>query len=216
MHNQLSPDVPLVVASHNKGKIREIQELLAHYGLTVKTATELALDEPEETGTTFEANAKLKAMAAAKKTGLPAMADDSGFAVDALNGDPGIYSARWAGPDKDFSMAMRNVEEKLQSKGATEAKDRTGRFIAVLCLAWPDGETHFFRGEVEGQVIWPPRGEKGFGYDPMFMPEGHDITFGEMESEQKHGWKPGGERGLSHRSRAFKLFADACLERFKA
>lgn len=214
MSNQLSVDTPLVVASHNKGKIREIQELLAHYGLSIKTATELELDEPEETGTTFEANAELKALAAAKATGLPALADDSGFAVDALDGDPGIYSARWAGPSKDFALAMRNVEEKLQAKGATEPKDRTGRFIAVLCLAWPDGETQFFRGEVEGEVIWPPRGDKGFGYDPMFIPEGHDITFGEMTSEQKHGWKPGGERGLSHRSRAFKLFSDACLESF--
>ncbi len=214
MSNQLSIDTPLVVASHNKGKIREIRELLAHYGLSIKTATELDLEEPEETGTTFEANAELKALAAAKATGLPALADDSGFAVDALDGDPGIYSARWAGPNKDFALAMRNVEEKLQAKGVTEPKDRTGLFIAVLCLAWPDGETRFFRGEVKGQVIWPPRGEKGFGYDPMFIPEGHDITFGEMTSDQKHGWKPGGERGLSHRSRAFKLFADACLEPF--
>ncbi|WP_114008168.1 RdgB/HAM1 family non-canonical purine NTP pyrophosphatase [Cohaesibacter intestini] len=214
MSNQLSVDTPLVVASHNKGKIREIQELLAHYGLSIKTAAELELDEPEETGTTFEANAELKALAAAKATGLPALADDSGFAVDALDGDPGIYSARWAGPAKDFALAMRNVEEKLQAKGAIEPKDRTGRFIAVLCLAWPDGETQFFRGEVAGEVIWPPRGDKGFGYDPMFIPEGHDITFGEMTSEQKHGWKPGGDRGLSHRSRAFKLFSDACLESF--
>ena len=212
MTNRLTADTPLVVASHNQGKIREIRELLAHYGLSIKTATELELDEPEETGTTFEANAELKALAAARATGLPALADDSGFAVDALDGDPGIYSARWAGPDKDFAMAMRNVEEKLQQKGATNAKDRVGRFIAVLCLAWPDGSTQLFRGEVEGLVVWPPRGEKGFGYDPMFEPEGHTITFGEMEPEQKHGWKPGGERGLSHRSRAFKLFADGCLE----
>ncbi|WP_319533325.1 RdgB/HAM1 family non-canonical purine NTP pyrophosphatase [uncultured Cohaesibacter sp.] len=212
MANKLTPETPLVVASHNQGKIREIRELLAHYGLSVKTASELELEEPEETGTTFEANAELKALASAKATGLPALADDSGFAVDALDGDPGIYSARWAGPDRDFAMAMRNVEEKLQQKGATEPKDRTGRFIAVLCLAWPDGETQFFRGEVQGTVVWPPRGDKGFGYDPMFMPEGHDITFGEMTSDQKHGWKPGGKEGLSHRSHAFKLFADACLE----
>ena len=212
MSNKLTAETPLVVASHNQGKIREIRELLAHYGLSVKTATELDLEEPEETGTTFEANAELKAMAAAKATGLPSLADDSGFAVDVLDGDPGIYSARWAGPDKDFGQAMRNVEEKMQEKGATKPEDRKGRFIAVLCLAWPDGETQFFRGEVEGLVVWPPRGEKGFGYDPMFQPEGHVITFGEMESEQKHGWKPGRERGLSHRSRAFKLFADACLE----
>ena len=212
MTNRLSADTPLVVASHNKGKIREIEQLLAHYGLSIKTATQLELDEPEETGTTFEANAELKALAAATATGLPALADDSGFAVDALGGDPGIYSARWAGPDRDFMMAMRNIEEKLQAAGATAPEQRIGRFIAVLCLAWPDGETQFFRGEVEGQVVWPPRGEKGFGYDPMFQPEDHTITFGEMDADQKHGWKPGGQRGLSHRSRAFKLFADACLE----
>ena len=212
MEHKLTPDTPLVVASHNQGKIREIRELLAHYGLSVKSASELDLEEPEETGTTFEANAELKALAAAKATGLPALADDSGFAVDALDGDPGIYSARWAGPDKDFAQAMRNVEEKLQAKGATTPETRNSRFVAVLCLAWPNGETSFYRGEVEGLVVWPPRGEQGFGYDPMFQPEGHDITFGEMSSEQKHGWKPGGERGLSHRARAFKLFADACLE----
>ncbi len=209
---KLTADTPLVVASHNQGKIREIRELLAHYGLSVKSASELDLEEPIEDGDTFEANAELKAIAAAKTTGLPSLADDSGFAVDALDGDPGIYSARWAGPDKDFAMAMRNVEEKLQQKGVTDPKDRTCRFVAVLCLAWPDGQTQLFRGEVEGQAVWPPRGDKGFGYDPVFQPEGHDITFGEMTSDQKHGWKPGGERGLSHRSRAFKLFADACLE----
>lgn len=212
MANRLTADTPLVVASHNKGKIREIKDLLSHYGLSIKTATELDLEEPEETGTTFEANAELKAMAAAKATGLPALADDSGFAVDALDGDPGIYSARWAGPDKDFAQAMRNVEEKLQALGATTQETRKCRFVAVLCLAWPDGETHFFRGEVEGVAVWPPRGEKGFGYDPMFQPEGFDITFGEMEPDQKHGWKPGEDKALSHRSRAFKLFSDACLE----
>ena len=212
MANRLTADTPLVVASHNKGKIREIKDLLSHYGLSIKTATELDLEEPEETGKTFEANAELKAMAAAKATGLPALADDSGFAVDALDGDPGIYSARWAGPDKDFAQAMRNVEEKLQALGATTPETRKCRFVAVLCLAWPDGETHFFRGEVEGVAVWPPRGEKGFGYDPMFQPEGFDITFGEMEPDQKHGWKPGEDKALSHRSRAFKLFSDACLE----
>ena len=212
MTQRLTADTPLIVASHNQGKIREIRQLLAHYGLSVKSAAELDLDEPEETGTTFEANAQLKALAAAKATGLPALADDSGFAVDALDGDPGIYSARWAGPDKDFACAMRNIEEKLQAKGATEPAARRCRFVACLCLAWPDGETQIFRGEVEGVAVWPPRGEKGFGYDPMFEPDGHTITFGEMEAEQKHGWKPGEARGLSHRARAFKLFADACLE----
>ncbi|WP_316862316.1 RdgB/HAM1 family non-canonical purine NTP pyrophosphatase [uncultured Cohaesibacter sp.] len=212
MAQRLTKDTPLVVASHNKGKIREINDLLAHYGLSIKTAEELDLEEPEETGLTFEANAELKALAAAKATGLPALADDSGFSVDALDGDPGIYSARWAGPDRDFNQAMRNVEEKLRALDATSPDKRVCRFVAVLCLAWPDGETQFFRGEVEGHAVWPPRGGNGFGYDPMFQPEGYDITFGEMTSDQKHDWAPGRERGLSHRSRAFKLFADACLE----
>lgn len=212
MANRLTAETPLVVASHNKGKIKEIEFLLAHYGLSVKSAAELDLEEPVEDGDTFEANAEIKAVAAMKATGLPALADDSGFAVDALDGDPGIYSARWAGPDKDFAMAMRNVEEKLQAKGATSPQARHCRFVAVLCLAWPDGEIVKYRGEVEGTAVWPPRGEKGFGYDPIFQPAGFDITFGEMEAEEKHGWKPGEERGLSHRARAFKLFADACLE----
>ena len=212
MARKLTKQTPLVVASHNQGKIREIRELLAHFGLTVKSASELDLPEPEETGTTFEANAELKAVAAANATNLPALADDSGFAVDALDGDPGIYSARWAGPDKDFMRAMRNIEEKLQQKGATNSESRRCKFVAVLCLAWPDGQKEFFRGEVEGQAVWPPRGDKGFGYDPMFQPDGHEQTFGEMKAEQKHGWQaPDGAAGLSHRARAFKLFADACL-----
>ena len=201
----------LLVASHNKGKIREINELLAPYGFDVVSAQDLKLPEPEETGTTFEANAELKAVAAAKASGLPSLADDSGFCVAALDGDPGIYSARWAGPEKDFAMAMRIIEEKLQQKGATSDADRRGTFVAVLCLAWPDGETVFFRGEVEGQVVWPPRGELGFGYDPVFMPDGHTRTFGEMTSAEKHGWTEG-EPALSHRARAFELFSKACLE----
>ncbi|WP_417667892.1 RdgB/HAM1 family non-canonical purine NTP pyrophosphatase [Roseibium sp.] len=209
-HRKLQPD-RLVVASHNKGKIREINELLAPYGFDVVSAGDLDLPEPEETGTTFEANAELKAVAAAEASGLPALADDSGFCVAALGGDPGIYSARWAGPDKDFAMAMRNVEEKLQAQGATADADRRGSFVAVLCLAWPDGHKEFFRGEVEGQVVWPPRGEKGFGYDPVFQPDGHERTFGEMTSEEKHGWSRTAP-ALSHRARAFQLFSKACLE----
>ncbi|MEJ8474996.1 RdgB/HAM1 family non-canonical purine NTP pyrophosphatase [Roseibium algae] len=201
----------LVVASHNKGKIREINELLAPYGFDVVSAGELDLPEPEETGTTFEANAELKAVAAANASGLPSLADDSGFCVAALDGDPGIYSARWAGPDKDFAMAMRNVEEKLQQKGAMNPDQRRGSFVAVLCLAWPDGHTEFFRGDSEGQIVWPPRGEKGFGYDPVFQPDGHERTFGEMTSEEKHGWSKTGP-ALSHRARAFQLFSKACLE----
>ncbi|MEO1067347.1 MAG: RdgB/HAM1 family non-canonical purine NTP pyrophosphatase [Pseudomonadota bacterium] len=205
----------LVVASHNEGKVREINELIAPFGLTAKSASELNLPEPEETGTTFEANALLKAKAAADATGLPALSDDSGFAVTALDGDPGVYSARWAGPDKDFGRAMRNVEEKLQTVGAMEPESRAAHFVAVLCLCWPDGHCEEFRGEVHGQAIWPPRGDKGFGYDPMFLPDGYDITFGEMTADEKHGWKPsdlgGGAEPLSHRARAFKLFAEACL-----
>ncbi|MBO0347206.1 RdgB/HAM1 family non-canonical purine NTP pyrophosphatase [Roseibium limicola] len=201
----------LVVASHNKGKIREINDLLAPYGFDVVSAGELGLPEPEETGTTFEANAELKAVAAATASGLPSLADDSGFCVAALNGDPGIYSARWAGPDKDFAMAMRTIEEKLQTAGATTPEQRAGSFVCVLCLAWPDGHVEYFRGDVEGEVIWPPRGTAGFGYDPVFRPEGHERTFGEMTSDEKHGWSKT-EQALSHRARAFQLFSKACLE----
>ncbi|MEM8837041.1 MAG: RdgB/HAM1 family non-canonical purine NTP pyrophosphatase [Pseudomonadota bacterium] len=205
----------LVVASHNQGKVREINDLIAPFGLEAKSASELDLPEPEETGTTYEANALLKAEAAAKATGLPSLSDDSGFAVDALDGDPGVYSARWAGPDKDFGRAMRNVEEKLEQAGATDPDARRARFIAVLCLAFPDGHHEMFRGEVEGLAVWPPRGDKGFGYDPMFLPDGHERTFGEMTADEKHGWKPAfmGETvaPLSHRARAFKMFAEACL-----
>jgi XTP/dITP diphosphohydrolase len=174
-HRKLEPG-KLVVASHNKGKLREINELLQPYGFEVVSAGDLGLPEPEETGTTFEANAEIKAVASATAANLPALADDSGFCVAELNGDPGIYSARWAGPDKDFAMAMRTVEEKLQSAGATTPERRRGSFVAVLCLAWPDGHKEFFRGEVEGQIVWPPRGTQGFGYDPVFQPDGHERT----------------------------------------
>ncbi|MCX2724764.1 RdgB/HAM1 family non-canonical purine NTP pyrophosphatase [Roseibium salinum] len=209
-HRKLEPG-RLVVASHNKGKIREINELLQPFGFEVVSAAELDLPEPEETGLTFEENAALKAQAAAKASGLPALADDSGFCVAALDGDPGIYSARWAGPDKDFDMAMRTVEEKLQSEGAVNPHQRRGSFVAVLCLAWPDGHQELFRGEVEGEVVWPPRGTQGFGYDPIFLPDGKERTFGEMTSEEKHGWSQDAP-ALSHRARAFQLFAKGCLE----
>lgn len=201
----------LVVASHNMGKVREIGDLIAPYGLLAKSAGELGLAEPEETGATFEENALLKARAAAKATGHPALADDSGFAVSALDGDPGIYSARWAGEDKDFARAMRDVHEKLEAGGSD---DRSAHFVACLCLAWPDGHHEMFRGEVHGRAVWPPRGDKGFGYDPMFLPDGHDKTFGEMTAEEKHGWTPSAPQEsdpLSHRARAFKMFAAACL-----
>ncbi len=211
MARKLTGDI-LVVASHNQGKVREINDLIAPFGLKAKSASELNLSEPEETGKTFEDNALLKAQAASKATLLPALADDSGFCVSALEGAPGIYSARWAGEDKDFARAMRNVHEKLCE---TESTDKKASFVACLCLAWPDGHYEIFRGEVLGNFVWPPRGEKGFGYDPVFLPEGFDKTFGEMTSDEKHGWKPsdlgGSRQPLSHRAKAFKLFAEACL-----
>lgn len=196
----------LVIASHNAGKVRELADLIGPFGIEAISAAELSIDEPEETGATFEENAAIKAEAAARATGLPALADDSGLEVDALGGEPGIYSARWAGPDRDFPRAMRVVEEKLQQAGATEPERRRGRFVAVLCLARPGGETRFWRGEVDGELVWPPRGTQGFGYDPIFLPEGHKRTFGEMSAEEKHGWRPGA-KPLSHRARAFAAFA---------
>ncbi|WP_370872273.1 RdgB/HAM1 family non-canonical purine NTP pyrophosphatase [Rhodopseudomonas julia] len=202
---------PLVVASHNPGKVAEIRELLDPFGFTVHSAADLGLIEPEETGSTFAENAILKACTACEAAGLPALADDSGLTVDALNGDPGIYSARWAGPDKDFAQAMRNIEEKLQMQGAVTPEARRGAFVCVLALALPDGVVESFEGKVAGTLVWPPRGEHGFGYDPMFQPEGHERTFGEMSAEEKHGWKPGERDPLSHRARAFEAFAVACL-----
>jgi XTP/dITP diphosphohydrolase len=205
----------IVVASHNAGKIREIADLIGPFGFSAKSAAELNFEEPDETGTTFEENAAIKALASAKASGLPALSDDSGLVVDALDGAPGVYTANWAEKAdgmRDFAMAMEKVEKALDEKGATEAKDRTARFVSVLCLAWPDGHTELFRGEVEGHVVWPPRGEKGFGYDPVFQPEGFPTTFGEMSAEEKHGWKPGDAAALSHRARAFKLFVETCLK----
>jgi XTP/dITP diphosphohydrolase len=187
----------LVVASHNPGKVREIEELLRPFAVECVSAAALGLPEPEETGATFEANAELKARAAALASGLPALADDSGLAVDALGGEPGIYSARWAGPARDFGLAMRKVEERLAG-----AADRGARFVAVLCVAWPDGHVARFRGEVRGALVWPPRGSKGFGYDPMFQPEGRSLTFGELEPDEKHA--------ISHRADAFRKLIDAC------
>ncbi|MDR3374723.1 MAG: RdgB/HAM1 family non-canonical purine NTP pyrophosphatase [Ancalomicrobiaceae bacterium] len=200
----------LVIATHNPGKLAEFRDLTAPFGLDVISAGELNLPEPEETGTSFEENAALKALAAARASGLDALADDSGLCVEALGGEPGIYSARWAGSDKNFARAMRNVEEQLAAKGATSEAARRAYFVAVLCLAHPDGSTELFRGEAHGTLVWPPRGTKGFGYDPMFRPDGHDETFGEMVAERKHGWRQGGD-ALSHRARAFKLFAETKL-----
>lgn len=208
----LQPGTKLVVATHNTGKLAEISELIGPFGLSAVSAGELGLPEPAETGTTFEENAYLKAQAAAAATGLPALSDDSGLCVDALDGAPGVYTADWAekpdGSGRDFQMAMQKVETALQEAGASLPRQRTGRFVAVLCLCQPDGSAEYFRGEVEGTLVWPPRGDKGFGYDPVFMPDGHAMTFGEMPAGEKHGWEAGrGDLGLSHRARAFARFA---------
>jgi XTP/dITP diphosphohydrolase len=200
----------LVIATHNPGKLREMRELLMPHGVEAVSASELGLPEPEETGTSFAENARIKACAAAIASGLPAFADDSGLAVDALDGEPGIYSARWAGADKDFRRAMQSVEDKLRTHGAHTPDRRRAHFVSALCVAWPDGHVEEFVATVDGTLVWPPRGDNGFGYDPMFLPDGHARTFGEMGSEEKHGLPPKG-RGLSHRARAFLKLAEACL-----
>jgi XTP/dITP diphosphohydrolase len=197
----------VVIATHNPDKLSELRDLLAPYGVEAVSAGELGLREPEETGSTFIENARIKAHAATKATGLPAFADDSGLAVDVLGGEPGIYSARWAGPDKNFAHAMQTIEDKLR---ALNASNRKAQFVAALCLAWPDGHTEDFEARVDGTLVWPPRGTKGFGYDPMFLPDGFDRTFGEMDADEKHGLPPRG-KGLSHRARAFVQLAQACL-----
>jgi XTP/dITP diphosphohydrolase len=202
----------LVIATHNSGKLAEMRELLAAYRITATSAGELGLAEPDENGTTFTENACIKAVAAAKAAKLPALADDSGLAVEALDGAPGIHSARWAGPDRDFHRAMETIEEKLRERGATTPERRRAHFVSALCLAWPDGHTEQFEARVAGTLVWPPRGDRGFGYDPVFLPDGQQRTFGEMSSEEKHGLPPRG-RGLSHRARAFLKLAEACLER---
>ena len=200
----------LVIATHNAGKLTEMRELLMPYGIEAVSAGELGLAEPEETGTSFRANARIKAKAAAATSGLPAFADDSGLTVDTLDGEPGIYSARWAGPDKNFRHAMQAIENKLRERGAREPGRRGAHFVSALCIAWPDGHVEEFEATVNGTLVWPPRGDKGFGYDPMFLPDGHSRTFGEMPSEEKHGLPPRG-KGLSHRARAFLKLAEACL-----
>jgi XTP/dITP diphosphohydrolase len=203
---------PVVIATHNAGKLREMRELLAPYGVEAQSAAELGLAEPEETGKTFAANARIKAEAAARVTGRAAFADDSGLVVAALGGEPGIHSARWAGPEKDFRGAMNRIQTLLIARGAREPDERRAHFIAALCLAWPDGHTEAFEGRVDGVVVWPPRGFLGFGYDPLFRPDGYDRTFGEMTAEEKHGLPPRGQ-GLSHRARAFIALAAACLKK---
>lgn len=200
----------LVVATHNPGKLKEMRELLMSFGIDALSAGELGLPEPAENGTTFQENARIKARAAATASGFPAFADDSGLTVDALGGAPGIYSARWAGPEKDFRRAMQAVEDKLRERDAHARGQRKAQFVCALCLAWPDGHLEEFDAAVHGTLVWPPRGDKGFGYDPMFLPDGHALTFGEMMNTEKHGLPPAG-KGLSHRARAFLKLAEACL-----
>ena len=211
MHRALTGKV--VVATHNPGKLREMRELLAPYGIEAVSAGELGLPEPDETGTMFAENAAIKAHAAARAAGSSAFADDSGLCVDALDGAPGLFSARWAGAAKDFSAAMVRVEGELQRRGARQPGERRAHFVSALVLAWPDGHEELFEGRVHGILVWPPRGEKGFGYDPMFEPDGHARTFGQMAAQEKHGitWATEGGQALSHRARAFIELAAVCL-----
>ena len=190
----------LVIASHNPGKVREIAQLLAPFGAEVISATELNLPEPVEDGDTFIKNAEIKALAAASASGFPSLADDSGLCVHALGGDPGVYSARWAGEAKDFGLAMGKIEEALTKTGGS---DKSAHFACALTLAWPDGHRETFEGTVDGTMTWPMRGDNGFGYDPVFIPDGFDITFGEMDPAKKHS--------MSHRANAFALLVDACF-----
>jgi XTP/dITP diphosphohydrolase len=208
MHRRITGK--LVIATHNPGKLAEMRELLAPYGVEAVSAGELGLDEPDETGDSFRANAQIKAAAAAKATKLPAFADDSGLVVEALDGAPGILSARWAGPNKDFAAAMAQIERLLQERGATTPAQRRACFVSALCVAWPDDHLEEVEARVEGTLVWPPRGTAGFGYDPAFLPDEHTRTFGEMTSIEKHGLPPLG-LGLSHRARAFVKLAEICL-----
>ena len=209
MHRQITGQ--LVIATHNPGKLAEMRELLAPYGIAAISAGELGLGEPKETGTTFLANARIKAVAAAQATRLPAFADDSGIEVDALDGAPGILSARWAGSTKDFNAAMARIERLLQERSATTPDKRKAHFVSALSVAWPDDHLEEVEARADGTLVWPPRGTAGFGYDPMFMPDGFDRTFGEMTGIEKHGLPPLG-LGLSHRARAFVKLAELCLD----
>jgi len=193
----------VVAASHNSGKVRELADLLRPYGIETIGAAALGLSEPEETGSTFRANAEIKALAAARAAGLPALADDSGLVVPALGGAPGLHSARWAGPTRDFAAAMARVERELEAKAAEGTPDRSAHFLCALALAWPDGHVGSVEGRVYGTLVWPPRGTYGFGYDPIFVPDGGRLTFGEMEPAAKHA--------ISHRADGFRQLAAACL-----
>lgn len=201
---RLTKGMRLVVASHNKGKLSEIADLIRPFGLDAVSAGALNVSEPEETEPTFAGNARLKALHSARATGLPALSDDSGLEVHDLGGAPGIYSARWAGPTKDFAVAMNKVAGELTSRKAWRAPGPTANFICALCLAWPDGETHVVEGRIDGHLVWPPRGVRGFGYDPMFVADGETETYGEMDPLKKHA--------TSHRARAFALFVRNAIE----
>jgi XTP/dITP diphosphohydrolase len=202
--NTLTPGTRIVVASHNPGKVWEIRKLIGPYGLDAISAADLNLPEPEETEPTFTGNARLKALAAARAANLPALADDSGLEVDCLGGAPGIYSARWAGPTKDFGAAMKKVAEEITSRHGWTHPGPRANFISVLSLAWPDGTSQEFTGKIHGVLVWPPRGANGFGYDPMFLADGEALTFGEMDPERKNA--------ISHRARAFADFERDCLQ----
>ncbi len=201
----------VVIATHNEGKLREMRELLEPHGVECVSAGELLLPAPEETGDTFIANALIKARAAAEAAGLPAFADDSGLCVAALNNLPGITSARWAGEAGSFAAAMAMIETRLLERGCVSPDTRRAHFVSALALAWPDGHTETFEDRVDGVLVHPPRGAAGFGYDPMFQPDGHERTFGEMSPDEKHGLPADGSRALSHRARAFQALAKACL-----
>ncbi|MFN3672026.1 MAG: RdgB/HAM1 family non-canonical purine NTP pyrophosphatase [Bosea sp. (in: a-proteobacteria)] len=201
----------VVIATHNQGKLREMRELLAPYGVALVSAGELGLPEPVEDGHMFAENAAIKAVAATSASGLPALSDDSGICIDALDGAPGLFSANWAGPGKDFAPALARVQMELEKRGATTPEKRRAHFVSALVIAWPDGHQELFEGRVFGQIVAAPRGEGGFGYDPIFRPDGHDKTFGEMTGAEKHGIPADGSPGLSHRARAFHALAAACL-----
>jgi len=209
MHRRITGK--LVIATHNPGKLAEMRELLTPHGVEAVSAADLGLGEPEETGDSFRANARIKAAAAATATQLPAFADDSGLVVEALDGAPGIFSARWAGPNKDFTAAMSQIERLLRERGAIQSSQRRAHFVSALCVAWPDDHVEEVEARADGTLVWPPRGTAGFGYDPMFLPDGHARTFGEMTSIEKHGLSPLG-LGLSHRARAFVKLAEICLD----
>lgn len=204
MTRRLQTGMRLIVATHNPGKVREINDLIAPFGLDAVSAGELGLPEPDETGTMFASNARIKSRAAADAAGLPALADDSGICIDALDGAPGIFSARWGGKAKDFNAAMARVERELALRGATAPEQRRAHFVSALSLSWPGAEDQIFEGRVFGTVVWPPRGMQGFGYDPMFVPDGGAQTFGELQPDAKHA--------ISHRARAFETFVKVCLE----